>query len=174
MSWRQMSLRCISGYRGPRRLRAVWTPPIVALSPEGHEKHALDMIVLRQRIPGDADVQLRLRYVQSQRSMQPVPPGKYRRPIGVVFLPNLRVMNAVHARCHQNQAQPAFKRHGKAKVAVLKERLQLKDEFVGNEQRRRAADQHDLDCSKTGRQPDFYEMETEGRSADRERPSTWK
>src|SRR5207248_6166351 len=65
----------------PRRiLLAVGPPPIIALLPKRHSENGGHRVVGGQRVAGNTYVDRRLRHVETERPMQPVPPRKYGRP----------------------------------------------------------------------------------------------
>src|SRR5439155_21903724 len=112
--------------------RVVRPTPIVPLPAEWHEENRRNGVVARKGVAGDADVDVRLRYIEAQRTVQPIPPREYGRPVGVRFVKSLRVMDSVHARRDQNEIQPTLQGNRQLYVAVLKERVELKDQLIGD------------------------------------------
>src|SRR5438874_1235573 len=81
---------------------AIGAAPVIALLAKGHEQRVLQLVVVRLRIAGDADGDLRLRNVEPECPVNPVPPREYDAEIRVVLALDLRVMDAVHARRHEH------------------------------------------------------------------------
>src|SRR5438270_11804641 len=81
--------------RGALRRRGPF-PPIVALCAKRHGQHRSDGVVARGRIAGDADVDFRLRHIDAQRAMQPIPPREYGRPVRVRLVKSPGMRDAGH------------------------------------------------------------------------------
>lgn len=69
----------------------------------------------------------------------------------------------MHPRRHQYLVQQSLDPDRQAHVAVLKQRVRLKDQFVDREGQRRNTDQGDLNNPKTGRHRDLPKMKAECR-----------
>ena len=95
---RQAAGILVRGQIWPHYLRAVWPAPVVALFAKRHQQGIPATVVLRQGIARNSDDHLVLRDIHAQRAMEPVPPGKYRAEVRVVFPLDLRVVDAVHSR----------------------------------------------------------------------------
>ena len=74
------------------------------------------------------------------------------------------VMNAVHAGRHQHEDQHALDRKRKPQVAVLEQRVELKDRLVCDEHPRSAADERHLQRAESGRETDLDEVEAHRRA----------
>ena len=106
---------------------------------------------------------LRLRDVQAQRAVEPVPPREDRAEIRVVLALDLRVVNAVHARRDQHFAQKPFEADWEPQVAVVKKHLQLKGQLVNCKGPRRNADKTYLDHAKDARKGNLAKMKSDSR-----------
>ena len=146
----------------PPYFRSVWPVPVVALFVERHQEAIPPTVVLRQGISRNSDDHHLLRDVHPQRSMEPVPPGKYGAEVRVVLPLDLRVVDAVHARSDEHLIEQAFGTKRKPDVAVVKEHLNLKNELIDCECPRRRADETHLEKTENDRERDLTEMEAEG------------
>jgi len=142
--------------------RVVLSAPIVPLPAERHEENRGHGVVARKCVTGDADVDVRLRHIEAQRTVQPIPPREYRRPVCVRLVKSFRMMDAVHARRDKNEIQPALPGHWQPYVAVLKQRVELKDELIDDKGQRWPADQRDLHGTKCRGVTDFDKMKPHG------------
>ena len=68
--------------------------------------------------------------IQNKRSMQPVPPAKNNRVIGICFLYFSRVMNPVHVRADKKNPHEAVQRTGQGNVAVVEENVEMIRECI--------------------------------------------
>ena len=152
----------VRGQIWPHYLRAVWPAPVVALFAKRHQQGIPATVVLRQGIARNSDDHLVLRDIHAQRAMEPVPPGKYRAEVRVVFPLDLRVVDAVHSRSDEHLIEQAFGTERKPDVAVVKEHLNLKNELIDGECPCRRADETHLEKTENYRERDLTEMETEG------------
>src|ERR1700688_4758135 len=72
-----------AGRRLSRRKRrsfdhdSIWPAPVIALLAKGHEQRVSQIVIVRLRIAGDADGDLRLRDVEPEGPMNPVPPREH-------------------------------------------------------------------------------------------------
>src|ERR1044071_3269767 len=82
----------------PLNHRSVRAAPVVALLPKRHQERVRHSVIFGPGIARNADLDLRLRDVQAQGAMKPVPPRKDGAEIRVILAPDLGVVNAVHPR----------------------------------------------------------------------------
>ena len=71
--------------------------PVVALPAEGHQEQVVQAVVIGLQVSGDADGDLLLGDIEAQSFMEKIPPTENHRKIGVVFVGDRRVVDAVHA-----------------------------------------------------------------------------
>ena len=116
-------------------------PPIVALRPKRQYQHVAHHVVDGLEVAWNADDNAGLRNVEPQRLVHPIPPGKNNRVVGVVLAPHVGVMNAVHPRRNEHLVEPTFQRKRKSNITVLKQRIQLEDDFIQRKSERRDAGQ---------------------------------
>src|SRR5437773_6437857 len=83
------------------------------------------------------------------------PPRECRRPVCVRLLKPFRMMDAVHTRRDKNEIQPVLHGNRQPNVAVLKERIELKDELIDDKGQRRSADERDLHGTECRRVTNF-------------------
>ena len=81
----------------PHHKRAVRSAPVVALFAEWHKQSVPKAVVLTQGIAWNADHDLAMRDVDAQRR-EPGPSWKHGAEVRVVLPPDLRMVDAVHAR----------------------------------------------------------------------------
>src|SRR5437868_1548960 len=144
----------------PLNHRSVRAAPVVALLSKRHQKRIRDCIISGHRVAGDADLDLRLRNVQAQGAMKPVPPRKDCAEIRVILAPDLGVVNAVHARRNQHFVQEPFKADWESQVTMVKEYLRLKGQLVNGKGPWRNADKTYLDHAKETRKCDLAKMKS--------------
>src|SRR5439155_17743768 len=98
-----------------------------------------------------------------QRSMEPVPPGKYDGIVRIVFRPQVGMMDAVHSRSHQDLVEESLEPNRQPHVAMVKKRVRLKNQFVDRVGERRDADQNDLHNSEASGKRDLDEVKSKCR-----------
>ena len=73
------------------------------------------------------------------------------------------MMDAVHTRRDKNEIQPVLHGNRQPNVAVLKERIELKDELIDDKGQRRSADERDLHGTECRRVTNFDKVKAHGR-----------
>ena len=95
--------------------------------------------------------------------MQPVPEGEAARPVGVRLLAHDRVVDAVHARRHEEPVEAPLGRDRQAHVRVVEHDRDERRGLPGREGERRHADQHHLRDAPPDRDHDLGEVEAQRR-----------
>src|SRR5207237_5084309 len=98
-------------------------------------------------------------HVQTKGSVQPIPNRKSARPVGIRFLLDDRVMDAVHAWCDNQATEPTFSVSRHLDVGMVKENLDEQRRLPGRKSQRRNADGEDLSSTPRRRQNHLGEME---------------
>src|SRR5438105_1233181 len=137
--------------------------PVIALPAKRHRKAAQYAIILGPGIAGYADHHLRLRYVQAQRTVKPIPPWEYNAEVREVFLANVGMVNAVHSRRDQQHVEGALEEERQPGIAVMEKRAELKRGLIDRVSEKRRADENHLKDAQPGREPNLHEVKAERR-----------
>ncbi len=115
-------------------------------------------------IGGDANSDGVLRDVAAQSAMKFVPPAKDCPPIRIRLALDDGMMDAVHARRHNDQVQNALELNRQPPVGMMKERRGFERDEENNEHDRRDAEQNDCERKKSNREKHLAKMKARGRA----------
>jgi len=100
---------------------------------------------LGPQVAGDPDDDVPLADVEREAPVQPVPPGKDHRIIGIGLPADGGVVHPMHAGGDEHPVQPPLPGHGQAQVAVVKQGGAVEPHFIDQVSQRRHADQAHLE-----------------------------
>jgi len=95
--------------------------PVRALAGEGEGQHGEDAVIFGEEVAGDPDDNVVLADVEPEAAVEPIPPGKDHRIIGVGLKADGGVVHPVHAGGDEDAVEPPLPGHGQAQIAVVKQ-----------------------------------------------------